>query len=80
MAKVEKTSAYFEGDPDSLRAWQERMGFSYETAAEALNIGRTTYAEMVLDKSRIDLRTALACAAIEQGIKPTIRRKKVSKV
>jgi hypothetical protein len=80
MARPEKTYAYFEGDPESLRAWQGRMGFSYETAAEALNIGRTTYAEMVLGKSRIDLRTSLACGAIEQGINPIIQRKKVSKV
>jgi hypothetical protein len=80
MAKSEIKSAYFEGDPESLREWQKRMGFSYETAANALNIGRTTYAEMVLGESRIDLRTSLACAAIEQSIKPIIRRKKISKV
>ena len=78
MAGTKKTSAYFEGDPESLREWQKRMGFSYETAANALNIGRTTYAEMVLGQSRIDLRTALTCAAIEHGRRPAIRRKKVS--
>lgn len=67
----------FTGDPDALRAWQKRMGFTYDTAAEALGISRSSYSAMIAwdvenprNKSSIDLRTALACAAIEAGIKP----------
>ncbi len=60
----------YHGDPVALREWQERMGFTFDTAARALDIGRTTYAEMLSGESRIDLRTALACRAIEQGTVP----------
>jgi hypothetical protein len=65
------------GDPESLRAWQARMGFTFVTAAEALGISLSSYCAMLAInvskpkyKSRIDLRTALACAAIERGLKP----------
>lgn len=60
----------FHGDPDALREWQKRMGLTFDAAAQALDIGRTTYAEMLNGESRIDLRTALACRAIEKGIDP----------
>jgi hypothetical protein len=65
------------GDPAALRAWQERMGFTNITAAEALDMTRSAYAAMIAvnvqnpkNRSRISLRTALACAAIEHGVKP----------
>ena len=70
------------GDPDELRAWQARMGFTFETAAKALGISRSSYSAMLAmdvsnprNKSAIDLRTALACAALERGLKPFQHRK-----
>ncbi len=66
----------FVGNPQALRDWQARMGFTYDTAAAALGMSRSAYANMVAIGAepsyipRIDLRTALACAAIERGIKP----------
>ncbi len=61
--------------PDDLRAWQAAMGYTYDTAAEALGVNRSTYADWVAGKSRstgkpmaIDRRTALACAAIAAGL------------
>jgi transcriptional regulator with XRE-family HTH domain len=55
---------------DDLRAWQAQMGYTYETAAQALGMSRSGYAKLVLGNAKIDLRTALACAAIVAGIKP----------
>ena len=63
-------SARFEGDPEALREWQRRMGFTFDQAHRALGIGRTTFAKMLRKETRIDLCTALACAAIEAGIAP----------
>ena len=56
--------------PDNLRAWQAHMGYTYETAAQALGISRSGYAKLVLGQSVIDLRTALACGALAAGIGP----------
>ena len=60
---------------NDLRAWQASMGFTYDTAAEALGVNRSTYADMLSGTSRatgklkdIDRRTALACAAIAAGL------------
>lgn len=57
--------------PSDLRAWQAHMGLTYDTAAAALGINRSTYADLVSGISRstgqpkdIDRRTALACAAL----------------
>lgn len=50
--------------PDDLRAWQKRMGFTYDTAAKALGIGRTTYAEQ-LRKDKIPHTIFLATLAVE---------------
>lgn len=61
---------------DDLRAWQAAMGYTYDTAAQALGINRSTYADWIAGQSRgtrkpitIDRRTALACAAIAAGLK-----------
>lgn len=55
--------------PSDLRAWQAKMGYTYETAAEALDMSRSGYAKLVAGKTdRIDRRTALACAAIAAGL------------
>lgn len=64
--KVER----FKGDPAALRRWQVRMALTNHQAASALGVGYTTYAEMLRGETRIDLRTALACAAIEHGLEP----------
>ena len=53
---------------DDLRAWQTAMGYTYETAAQALGMSRSGYAKLVLGQASIDLRTALACAAIAAGL------------
>jgi DNA-binding XRE family transcriptional regulator len=55
---------------DDLRAWQAAMGYTYDTAAAALGMSRRAYADMVVGRSSIDMRTALACAALMQGLKP----------
>ena len=60
--------------PDDLRAWQARMGYTYDTAAAALGVSRGTYADWVAGRSRttgkpiqISRLVALACAALEAG-------------
>lgn len=61
--------------PAELRAWQSRMGYTYDTAAQALGVSRSTYAEWVAGRSRttgkpitISRLVALACAALAAGI------------
>ena len=53
----------------ALRQWQARMGYSYSDAFAALGVSSATLANL-LKAEKLDLRTALACAAIEAGIKP----------
>jgi transcriptional regulator with XRE-family HTH domain len=60
---------------DDLRAWQAAMGYTYDTAAFALGVSRSTYADLLSGVSRatgklkdVDRRTALACAAIAAGL------------
>lgn len=53
---------------DALRAWQARMGFTADQAAEALDVGRRTYFDWLAGRVRIRRHIALACAAIEAGI------------
>ena len=54
--------------PADLRAWQARMGFTYETAAAALGISRSGFAKLLAGDHPIDKRTALACAALAAGL------------
>ena len=56
--------------PDDLRRWQSEMGYTYDTAAEALGIGRRTYADWLAGRSRIPAPVDLACAAIIDGLDP----------
>lgn len=56
--------------PADLRAWQAHMGFIYESAAAALGVNRATYARWLAGSAPIDLRTALACAALAAGLGP----------
>lgn len=53
---------------DHLRAWQAAMGFTYESAADALGMSRSGYAKLVGGAAKIDKRTALACAAVAAGL------------
>ena len=61
--------------PADLRTWQARMGYTYDTAAQALGVSRSTYAEWVAGKSRTTGKpvtpsrtVALACAALSAGL------------
>lgn len=62
------------GDPEELKGWMRRMNFTYESAAQALGMSRSAFGSLIAtdakQRSRIDYRTALACAAIELGIEP----------
>ncbi len=62
---------------DDLRAWQAHMGYTYDTAAKALGVSRSSYADWVAGRSRTTGKTiqisrlvALACAALAAGIDP----------
>lgn len=55
---------------EDLRAWQAHMGYNYAQACEALGVSSSTYANMLGGKAKLDLRTALACAALAAGVKP----------
>ena len=44
------------------------MGYTHETAAEALGISRSGFAKLLAGDHPIDKRTALACAAIAAGL------------
>ena len=61
--------------PADLRAWQAHMGYTYDTAAQALGVSRGTYADWLAGRSRttgkpikISRLVALACAALAAGI------------
>ena len=53
----------------SLKDWQARHGYTYETAAQALGIGRTTYYEYLRRENPLPRTLVLACLAIDAGIK-----------
>ncbi|MBF5006020.1 helix-turn-helix domain-containing protein [Diaphorobacter caeni] len=54
---------------EQLKAWQARRDYTYDTAAKALGMGRTTYYDY-LKKPELPRWLALACAADEAGIEP----------
>ena len=61
--------------PSDLRAWQAHMGYTYDTAAQALGISRSTYADCLSGVSRttgapikIKRIMSLACAALAAGL------------
>ena len=61
--------------PTDLRDWQAHMGYTYETAAEALGVSRAAYADWIAGRSRttgkpirIKRTAALACAALAAGL------------
>ena len=58
-----------------LPAWQAHMGLTYDTAAKALGVSRSTYADWLAGRSRttgqpikISKLVALACAALAAGL------------
>lgn len=60
---------------DDLRAWQQAMGYTYDTAAAALGVSRAAYADWIAGRSRttgkpvqVSRLVALACAAIAAGL------------
>lgn len=62
---------------DDLRAWQAHMGYTYDTAAAALGVSRSSYADWVAGRSRttgkpikISRLVELACAALAAGLSP----------
>lgn len=46
---------------DDLRAWQGQMGYTYDSASEALGISRATYAAWLAGTARIPKMCLLAC-------------------
>lgn len=61
--------------PADLKAWQQAMGYTYDTAAKALGISRSTYADCLSGASRTTGRPikikrvmSLACAALAAGL------------
>jgi len=56
--------------PADLRAWQSDLGLTNVAAAAELGMSRSAYAEMLAGGSKIDRRTALACAAVSAGLQP----------
>ncbi|WEE79450.1 hypothetical protein LZ683_08855 [Comamonas testosteroni] len=55
---------------NDLRAWQQRLGYTYDSAAAELGMGRRTYADYLKRDGELPRWLALACAALEAGIKP----------
>lgn len=53
-----------------LRAWQIKIGLAQRAAATALGVTHATYSTWVRGVVNIDLRTALACAALAAGLEP----------
>lgn len=56
--------------PADLRAWQALQSLTQDAAAEALGMSLSGYKKLVGGVCKIDLRTALACAAIAAGLRP----------
>lgn len=62
---------------EDLIAWQKIMGYTQADAADALGTGLSAYKDWRNGVSRttgkpveIELRTALACAALAAGLQP----------
>lgn len=63
--------------PADLRAWRIKMGITQDKAAKLLGMSPSNYKDLEMGKRRttgkpidqLDRRTALACAAIDVGLK-----------
>ena len=65
---------------DDFRAWHNAMGYTYDTAAQALGVSRAAYADWIAGRSRttgkpiqISKLVALACAALAAGLEEWAR-------
>lgn len=58
--------------PADLRAWQAHMGYTYDTAAQALGVNRATYARWLAGPGDVSKCVALACAALAAGLGPWV--------
>lgn len=56
--------------PDDLRRWQSEMGYTYDTASQALGVGRQTYSNWLSGRSPIPGPVNLACAALVERLAP----------
>ena len=63
--------------PSDIKAWREAMHYTHRQAAEALGVQLVSYQRMERGADfasgkpvSIDLRTALACAALAAGLPP----------
>ena len=56
--------------PDDLRTWQAQMGLTYDTAAQALGVARSTYALYLRPDGDPPLAIALSCSALAHGLLP----------
>lgn len=56
--------------PDDFKAWLKATGLKKYQAGELLGVSANAISEMSLGRVRIDMRTALACAAIAAGLGP----------
>jgi len=70
----------YQGDVNEFRSWHDRQGYTYESGAAALGVSRAAYAMLLAGTTPIDLRTGLACAAIEMGIRPLKKMKLIKEV
>jgi transcriptional regulator with XRE-family HTH domain len=55
---------------DDLKVWRQTMGLSQRAAAAALGVSSRIVERWECGVNRIDLRTALACAALHAGLAP----------
>jgi transcriptional regulator with XRE-family HTH domain len=53
---------------NALSNWQKEIGFTYDSAAQALGVSRATYARYLKDGAPLSI--LLACAALKAGLKP----------
>lgn len=53
---------------NDLKTWQNQMGYTYESASEALGVARSTYAAYV--KNGAPRSIMLACSAIANSLEP----------
>jgi hypothetical protein len=55
---------------EDLQAWMERMSFTWDDTVLALDLARSNLAKFLNEILTMNRRMALACAAIEAGLKP----------
>lgn len=53
---------------DDLWAWQQRHGYTYDSAAAALGMARSTYHTYLQREGNLPRWLMLACRAIDAGL------------